>query len=174
MQQPDRTMPGVLRELNQMEFEYADGEGIDFEPYSAFLSEEETRNWIRAWTGNRSLDGKEYLVFGQDGTGGYAAFWCVRPNAPVLEQPIVFFGSEGDIGVLAIGFADYLWLLAGGYGPFEALTYPNSARAAHPEFTAFANLHSSENKKSAHEVLSRARAEFPKFEEEIRSLCSSI
>jgi hypothetical protein len=68
MHQFDRSMPAILRELNEMEFEYADGEGIDFEPYLDFLSEEETRDWIRAWTGNRSLDGEEFLVFGQDGT----------------------------------------------------------------------------------------------------------
>jgi len=172
MQQPDRVMPGVLKDLNQMDFDYANGEGIDFEPYTEFLSEEETRKWIRAWTGNGSLDGEEFRVFGQDGTGGYAAFWCVRRSASVLEQPIVFFGSEGQIGVLASGFADYLWLLAGGFGPYEALAYPESERAELPEFLAFAVRHSGTKKKTPSEVLANARAEFPTFEEGIRSLCS--
>jgi hypothetical protein len=171
MEQLDRNMPGELRELNRMEFDYADGAGIDFEPYDEFLSEEETQHWIRAWTGNPSLTGKEYLVFGQDGTGGYAACWCVRPRVPVLEQPIVFFGPEGDIGVLASNFSDYLWLLAWGFGPFEALTYSESERPPHQPFTAFARLHSRESQKSASEVLSKARAEFPDFEEGIRSVC---
>jgi hypothetical protein len=164
-------MPGVLRDLNRMECDYADGGGIDFEPYHEFLSEEETRHWIRAWTGSPSLSGKEYRVFGQDGTGGYAAFWCVRPGAPVLLQPIVFFGSEGAVGVLASNFADYLWLLAGGFGPFEAVTYSESERPPNPQFTAFARLHAGESQKSASEVLSIARAEFPDFEEGVRSEC---
>jgi hypothetical protein len=171
MEQPDRNMPGVLRDLNRMEFDYADGTGIDFEPYDEFLSEAETQNWIHAWTGNPSLTGKEYMVFGQDGTGGYAAFWCVRPGAPLLQQPIVFFGSEGAIGVLASNFADYLWLLAGGFGPFEAVTYSNYERPPNRQFTAFARLHSGESQKSASEVLSKARAEFPDFEDRIRSAC---
>jgi hypothetical protein len=171
MEKLGRSMPPVLRDLNRMEFDYAGGAGIDFEPYSEFLSEADTRKWIRAWTGNPSLAGEEYRVFGQDGTGGYAAFWCVRPGAPVLQQPIVFFGSEGAVGVLASHFADYLWLLAGGFGPFEALTYSESERPPNQPFTAFARLHSGETQKSASEVLSKARAEFPEFEEGIRSAC---
>ena len=111
-------------------------------------------------------------MFGQDGTGGYAAFWCVRPGAPLLQQPIVFFGSEGALGVLASNFADYLWLLAGGFGPFEALTYSKSDRLQSRPFTAFARLHSGNGGKSVSEVLSKARAEFPDFEERIRSACS--
>jgi hypothetical protein len=171
MEQLDRGMPPVLRDLNRMEFDYADGAGIDFEPYDEFLSEVDTQKWIRAWTGNSALTAEEYRVFGQDGTGGYVAFWCVRSEAPVLQQPIVFFGSEGAVGVLASDFSDYLWLLAGGFGPFEALTYSESERPSNQAFTAFARLHSGESQKSAAEVLSKARAEFPDFEEEIRSAC---
>jgi hypothetical protein len=171
MEPLDRSMPPVLRDLNRMEFDYADGDGIDFEPYDEFLSEVDTQKWIRAWTGNPSLTGEEYRVFGQDGTGGYVAFWCVRPGAAVPEQPIVFLGSEGAVGVLASHFADYLWLLAGGFGPFEALTYSESERPPNLQFTAFARLHSGAGQKSASEVLSKARAEFPDFEEEIRSAC---
>lgn len=171
MQRLDNAMPSVMKELHRLDFDYADGNGMDFEPYMEFLTEEETRIWIRAWTGNSALDGSEFRVFGQDGTGGYAAFWCVRPDATVLEQPIVFFGSEGELGVLANSFMDYLWLLAGGFGPFEALACPESERAANQKFSAFATVHSNTNKSTLSEVLSRARAEFPKFEDGVRSLC---
>jgi hypothetical protein len=119
MRQLPREMPGVMIELHQMKFDYADGYGMDFEPYTEFLSEEETCDWIRAWTGNRSLDGTEYRVFGQDGSGGYAAFWCVLPNATILQQPIVFFGSEGELGVLASDFGDYLWGAESGAPPTD-------------------------------------------------------
>jgi hypothetical protein len=88
-----------------------------------------------------------------------------------LEQPIVFFGSEGQLGVLANNFWDYLWLLAGGFGPDEALAYPNEKRAAHPEFTAFADTHAGANRGTPAEILSRARTAFPEFEASVRSLC---
>ena len=171
MQKLDRAMPAVMKELHRLEFDYADGEGIDFEPYEEFLSEEETQSWIRVWTGNPSLEGKEYLVFGQDGTGGYAAFWCARADAAILDQPIVFFGSEGELGVLASNFADYLWILAGGFGPFEILAFPETIRTANSEFNAFAAKHAAASKKSPFEAFSNARAEFPKFDENVRALC---
>jgi hypothetical protein len=108
MSQVNETFPPLLAELHKLEFDYADGEGIDFEPYTEFLSAEDTKSWIQAWTGNNSLEGHEYRIFGQDGSGGYAALWCVRAEQAILEQPIVFFGSEGDLGIVASNFADYL------------------------------------------------------------------
>ncbi|MDJ0345135.1 hypothetical protein QMK19_31840 [Streptomyces sp. H10-C2] len=65
----------------------------------------------------RMLNGDSFRVFGQDGTGGYAAFWLVRPGRSLVEQPVVFLGSEGDVGVVARDLAGYLWLLAEGFGP---------------------------------------------------------
>jgi hypothetical protein len=171
MRRLHREMPGVMQQLHRLELDYADGNGIDFEPYSEFLSEDETRNWIRAWTGNASLEGAEYRIFGQDGTGGYAAFWCIRPDASVFDQPIAFFGSEGELGVVANDFRDYLWLLAGGFGPHEALSYPDEERPAHPEFTRFAIEHALGNRRTPAEILARARSSFPEFEASIHSLC---
>ncbi|WP_017725746.1 hypothetical protein [Acinetobacter baumannii] len=34
--------PDLLKKLHQLDFDYADGDGIDFEPYQDFLSPEET------------------------------------------------------------------------------------------------------------------------------------
>ena len=164
-------MPEVMRNLHEKKFDYADGEGIDFEPYSEFLPRDETEAWLRAWTGNDSLDGLEYRVFGQDGSGGYAAFWCVRPNTPVLEQPIVFFGSEGERAVIARNFADYLWLLAGGFGPYEACASPDTERAANAEFEAFAAAHAESARKTAAATIAAARGEFPQFDKLVAALC---
>ncbi|MEM9604349.1 MAG: SMI1/KNR4 family protein, partial [Pseudomonadota bacterium] len=94
----------MLESLHQIEFDYADGEGIDFEPYQQFLNVEDTKDWFRAWTGNDAVTGEEFRIFGEDGTGGYAAFWLVRDSEDVLEQPIVFLGSEGARGVVACSF----------------------------------------------------------------------
>lgn len=167
----DRTFPPVLAALHRLEFDDAGGGGVDFEPYDAFQSAADNRSWMRAWTGNPELTGEEYRIFGEDGSGGYAGFWLVRPGADLLGQPIVFFGSEGELGVIATNFADYLWLLAGGFGPCEAVSEPGSERAPNRAFTEFARAHATGHEKSPLEVLRRARAEFPDFEETIRSQC---
>lgn len=168
----DVKFPKVLAQLHQLEFDYDEGDGIDFEPYQEFQSAEDNSDWIRAWTGNQDLDGAEYRVFGQDGTGGYAAFWLVRKGKPILEQPIVFFGSEGELGVVARHLGDYLWLLAGGFGPLEAITYPDSDRELNMEIAEVAVRHAAPHEKSARDVIRLAREELPDFEATIRALCS--
>jgi len=165
----DCSFPDVLTKLHEIEFDY--DEGYDFEPYQEFQSAEENADWIKAWTGNASLTGSEYRIFGQDGTGGYAAFWLTRPDKDVLDQPIVFFGSEGELGVVASDFKDYLWILAGGLGPLEAIDYDGEKITPNADFTAFAEEHAKDRKKSPKEILTKARKEFPKFEESIRALC---
>jgi hypothetical protein len=163
MESSREPMPSLMKELQRTEFDYAHGKGIDFEPYREFMSADETRDWLRAWTGNPSVIGSEYLVFGQDGSGGLAAFWCARPDAEVLEQPVVFFGSEGQLGIVASNFWDYLWLLAGGLGPREAVESPVAARLIQPHLSAFAGRHAPGNRQTPAEVLARARSCFPGF-----------
>ncbi|HTE52613.1 MAG TPA: hypothetical protein VK698_17295 [Kofleriaceae bacterium] len=166
----EQRFPPLLAELHNLEFDYDEGEGIDFEPYQEFQSAEDNAAWIQAWTGNKKLTGSEYRIFGQDGTGGYAAFWLVRPGADVLAQPIVFFGSEGEIGVVASDFGDYLWLLASGIGPYEAVSFGADEDATpSADFVDFATRNAP-TKKTARQVLDRARAEFPDFEDGIRAL----
>jgi hypothetical protein len=169
----ERSMPALMKELHALEFDYADGEGFDFEPHADFLSKTETREWIRAWTGNSNLDGSEFLVFGQDATGGHAAFWTVRPGAPVLEQPVVFLGSEGAAAVVARNFLEYMWLLAGGVGPSEAVEQPDRAPAPEPvlrEFRRFAEVHAGATRTAA-EVLDAGRRAFPEFGASIEAIC---
>ncbi|MBP6630669.1 MAG: hypothetical protein KBG28_06955 [Kofleriaceae bacterium] len=165
----DTTFPPPLAALHRLRFDYADGDGMDFEPYDKFLPAAENASWLAAWTGNRELDGHEYRVFGQDGTGGYVAFWMVRKTHELLDQPVVFFGSEGELAILARNFADYLWLLAGGQGPYEVTAgYP---RKPHPDFTLFATEHAPTAARPGAEIVAAARAEFPTFEADVRALC---
>lgn len=166
-------LPPVLAELNRIEWDYDDGDGIDFEPYEEFLTAEETADWFRAWTGNEEVTGAELLVFGQDGTGGYCALWLVRPDADPVDQPVVFLGSEGETGVVARNLADYLWLVAGGYGPLEAVEYPPSddnLRRDVPAARALAERTAPAERKSPREVLAAAQDEFPGFQDWIESL----
>ena len=166
-----RKFPDLLNKLHQIEIDYADGEGIDFEPFNNFYSEEETSEWIKAWTGNKELDGSGYLIFGQDGTGGYAAFWCVRETDDLLQQPIVFFGSEGELGVVAQSFYDYVWLFANGIGPYEAVAYPGLERPQNQEFVEFAETHAPSHKDSANKITEKANNKFPDFVKTIEELC---
>lgn len=171
MTHSDWTMPAVLQALHTLDIDYDDGEGIDFEPYSEFLDEDKTRSWFRAWTGNPEVQGSEYRIFGRDGTGGVAAIWLTLPDRPLLEQPIVFLGSEGQRGVVALNLDEYLWLLAGGIGPCEAIADPLREPRANPAFTAFAEQHSTVGERLPGEVMARARSQCPRFEEEIDALC---
>ncbi len=168
----DPAFPELLAKANQIEIDY-DEDGIDFEPFEEFQSPDETQDWIRAWTGNDELTGAEYRVFGQDGTGGMAALWLQRPDAALLDQPVVFFGSEGDVGVVACDFADYLWLLAGGVGPMEAVDEyrGDDDGKPHAGFAALAAAEASAAKKTAAEVLKRASEAHPTFGADFMALC---
>ena len=74
------------------------------------------------------------------------------------------------MGVVASTVADFLWLLAGGLGPCEAVTVP-SGRPDSPHFAEFAMMYAPESKKSALEVLARAKADFPDFEHRMLEIC---
>jgi hypothetical protein len=166
-----RTFPDVLRELHKLEFDYDDGDGIDFEPYQEFTSRSDVQDWFKAWTGNQSADCDDYLIFGQDGSGGYAAIWPVRKGISIVEQPVVFFGSEGELGIIASNFSDYLWLLAANHGPYEAIEYPDDDRPSNEDFLAFANANAKTPRRRISEIIESAQSEFPEFVQRIRSLC---
>jgi hypothetical protein len=164
----DTKLPVLLSELHQLEFDY--DEGFDFEPYEEFFPAEENAAWFKAWTGNSDVDGAQFRVFGQDGTGGYAALWIAQPNEPIEKQPIVFLGSEGEKGVVALNLDEYLWLLAAGVGPYEAVAYPSLGKP-NAQFTSFAQRNSNVGALPSTEVLARANAAYPGFAEHIDGLC---
>ncbi|MER7181709.1 SMI1/KNR4 family protein [Streptomyces hyaluromycini] len=169
----DRQFPAALAAALVLPFDYDDGNGVDFEPFPAFLSIEETTDWFRAWTGNAELNDGRFRVFGQDGTGGYAAFWLIRPHRPLVDQPVVFLGSEGETGVVARDLSAFLWLLAGGYGPREATTsYEPGWTARHnQELTAVAERFAADHEQSAAAIIEQATREFSDFDDTIMELC---
>lgn len=175
----DRTFPAALVALSSVEFPWDYDEktetpspgNIDYEPYDEFDSAAETTDWIRAWTGNKELDGDAFRVFGQDGTGGLAALWLVRPGQPLTAQPVAFFGSEGETGVVATSLDEFLWLLAGGVGPQEAVEFGSDGGVPHDGLRAVAAQHSGVEPRTPAEVLAAARAEFPDFARTVESWC---
>lgn len=167
----DRSFPPALVEVARVELDYEEGEGVDFEPYDAFDSAEETTDWLRHWTGNHELVGDAYRVFGQDGTGGLAALWCVRPGRPLAEQPVVFLGSEGERGVVAANLSDFLWVLADGLGPMEIVEYEQYEARPNTALTELAERHATTPRRTTREIVTAARAEFPTFSDDIDELC---
>lgn|GEM_PF-832966 len=138
---------------------------VDFEPFEEFLDPDDTADWFRGWTGNPEADADQFRVFGQTADGGYAAFWLVREDAPLAEQPIVFLGSDGETGVVACDLPSFLWLVADGSGPYEAVEHPTRRSSPHPEFTAVAEKHAGTERMTARQVVAAARDEFPDFED---------
>ncbi|QIQ02096.1 SMI1/KNR4 family protein [Streptomyces liangshanensis] len=171
----DRHFPAPLASAMAVRLDHVGVDGVDFEPFTTFLTADETTDWFRAWTGNRELSGDEFRVFGQDGTGGYAAFWLVRPDQPLTEQPVVFLGSEGETGVVARDLGAFLWLLAAGVGPWEAATShdPEPGWTPHPnrDLTAIAAQFAPDHRASAAAVIEQATGEFPDFDDTLMNLC---
>ncbi|MFI1311404.1 SMI1/KNR4 family protein [Streptomyces albidoflavus] len=167
-----REFPAALAAALAGGFDYDDGDGVDFEPFPEFLSAGETAEWFRAWTGNPEVDGACFRVFGQDGTGGYAAFWLVREGRGLDEQPVVFLGSEGETGVVARDLADLLWLLAGGLGPREAAAGYGAEGGARPDAAreAVAERFAPGRRRGPVEVVAAAGAGFPGFDGHVRGL----
>lgn len=165
-------LPNLLRAASKLKYEYTNGEYIDFYPEPEFEAQEETRRWFMAWTGNPNADYSPFLVFGGDGTGGRAAVWRVNCEKPIEDQPIVFFGSEGELGVVAANSRAYIRLLAGGIGPYEAIAYQGLQRPLHEPFAQLASDNGIDLSSDLWEVVRSAQAAFPNFEAQIRALCS--
>ena len=163
--------PAALVAVSGIGFPYDDDESVDYEPYPGFMPEDENASWFPMWIGNQAEDGRQFRVFGQDGSGGYAAFWLVREGAAIEQQPVVFFGSEGAIGVVARDLGRYLWLLADGWGPFEAVEYGQWTTRPRPELIAIAEQFAPQARLGAAEVVAEALAEFPGFTAYIEGLC---
>ena len=158
----DDDFPAALAALAAVGFPYG-GDEADYEPYDAFLSAEWATDWFRAWTGNPEVDGDRFRIFGQDGSGGYAVFWLARAGAPLTSQPIAFLGSEGQLGIVARDLSDFLWLLADGSGPYEAVDDDWAPRPVDPAVVAIAEQWARPPRRTVVEVVTAARAEFPDF-----------
>lgn len=171
----DRQFPAPLAAAMAVRLDCIGEDGVDFEPFEAFLTADETTDWLRSWTGNRELHGQDFRVFGQDGTGGSVAFWLIRPGQPLVEQPVIFLGSEGETGVVASNLGAFLWLLADGYGPWEAATSsdPEPDWVAHPnrELAGIAEQFAPHHRAPAATVIEQATREFSGFDDSMMALC---
>ena len=173
----DLALPTALAEVAEVGFEWEWDEetdetrGCDFELYDQFEKPDRTAWWFRLWTGNQEVDGSEFRFFGTTGAGDYTGFWLVRPDGPIIDQPVVYVGSEGERGVIASDLGDLLWLFAAGLGPAEAFTDPNSATQPNEAFQTIAERHAPRRRRFPAQIVTAARAEFPHFSDLIDAMC---
>ncbi|MEV4510121.1 SMI1/KNR4 family protein [Dactylosporangium sp. NPDC049525] len=158
MEGEDRTLPAALAAAHVERF-CDDHDGHDFQPYDEFMWSVETLEWCRSWIGNPAVDAVPFRVFGQDGSGGLAAFWIRVADAEIETQPIVFLGSEGELHVVAKDLGDYLWLLANGVGPLETVDGTNRTTTPIPALTAVAQRYTGELHRPTATVIDAAQAE---------------
>lgn len=69
---------------------------------------------IKAWLGGLPSDGSRLIVFAQDGTGSLFCLWLRPEHDDVDRAPVVYLGSEGEVGVLARDPAAFLEFVASG------------------------------------------------------------
>jgi hypothetical protein len=69
---------------------------------------------ITAWLGALPRDGTRLIVFAQDGTGSLFCLWLRPGRDDVDSAPVVYLGSEGELGVLGKDPAAFLEFVASG------------------------------------------------------------
>lgn len=162
----DEPFPAALRALHDHQAAHGFGK-IDFEMCDHFAF-----GGPHAWTGNPAAE-REFRVFGQDGSGGLAAFWLVHQGRPVEEQPVVFLESEGAMGPVAPNLCDLLHLLAGGIGPYEAITFGASYwdAAPQPEIARIAEDHFGPRRaRTPQEIIDDADSEYSDLMDRVDAL----
>ncbi|MDQ0599790.1 hypothetical protein QF037_004135 [Streptomyces canus] len=66
--------------------------------------------------------------------------------------------------------SDFLWVLANGTGPMEAVEYDEHPSRPNALLTALAEAHATTPRRPARTIIAEARAEFPTFSEDIEEL----
>ena len=147
-----------------------EGEGGNLGEIDLELGAQIEPGTLTAWTGNPDAE-REFRIFAQDGGGGVVAFWLVHAGKPYEEQPIVFLGSEGEVGPIACDLADFLYLLAGGVGPYEAIEYGStSGKPTFPKIGKLAATLAKRDGRSPLDVLAAAADQYLDLHERIAAL----
>lgn len=97
----ENRFPKTLRSLNELEFDYLDGEGIGFEPYRRFLSREEANHWLLA----QGVGPCEFVVYGTERCRECAIFesFAHRHAKKMSGTSVADPQFQIDCRVLAVG-----------------------------------------------------------------------
>jgi len=172
--QQELVLPKALARLRATEGRWDE---MDFELYETIEPLDETRAWLTAWTGNAAPPFVDDLrVFGQDGTGGKVAFLRTDRTRKIVDEPIVFFGSEGALGVVARDLADFFVLFAANLGPMEKVEHapddPPEVSRPLPHVKAVLDEHfPAAASRSLKQVYADAATTAPEFVSTVRAAC---
>jgi hypothetical protein len=169
----ERVLPKALAALFALQGKRGiKGSEIDFEIYERFEPPEEAERWMKAWTGNSEARSDEVRIFGQDGTGGMAALWRRDRSKPLEGDPVVFFGSEGSLGVVSKDLADFFVLFAAGIGPMEAVEWrPQEGKPLDAVGDILRKSFPASASRTAKDVNADATPSLPDFVPRIRAIC---
>lgn len=98
-------LPSIFEGLADVGAEHAEFELCD---------PSESDDSVTAWLGALPSDGTRLIVFGQDGTGSLYTLWLAPGHDDVETAPVVYLGSEGELGVLGKDPAAFLEFVASG------------------------------------------------------------
>jgi len=111
-------LPQTLVELIKFSDKYEEESFVE----SFYLNDDIEEDFFETWLDNGETDAekrKEYaehmLVFAcADGTGGAYAMWIQEGNTDLEEAPIIFYGSEGEIEIVAQNLKELIKILSWG------------------------------------------------------------
>lgn len=116
-----RTLPDKLAQMKKKKFHLEHLDGFEFQE-----ADQETLDaWFNTKNGNQS---KYLYSFAQDGTGGMFCLWSESGSNDLENGQVVYLSSEGDFGVLAANFDDFLSVLAGGLNLYDLVFYGNTTQ----------------------------------------------
>jgi hypothetical protein len=98
-------LPSIFEGITDVGAEHAEFELCD---------PDESAGNIAAWLGATPKDGTRFINFAQDGTGSLFCLWLRPGHDDVETAPVVYLGSEGELGVLAKDPAAFLEFVASG------------------------------------------------------------
>lgn len=118
---PSDPLPIALQDLGKVDQLWDVEEGVDLELDSGLSTLQEAAQELQSWLGTAPAVVVPIRWFGQDRSGGRYGLWILHAEAALEAQPVVFFGSEGEHGVIARDLADFLVLLSRGISVLDVI-----------------------------------------------------
>lgn len=137
----------------------------DLEGYASFNEQYKPSDWAQ----NPALD-QQLLTFAMDGAGGQFTLWR-QPGKPLLENPVVQLGDDGELHVLANDFASFVALVAEGVNLFSRDTDDLTPRPQVKEFVK--QTWGTRDFGDAGSILATASTAWSNFEEWMRAQVKS-
>lgn len=121
--------------LSQIRSEFGTSNAETEDPLDFEFYEELKFDGLDGLLGNTDAEqklSKDFVFFGERGCGSMAAVWLLEGRS-INYAPVVLFGSEGELEVIASDFLTFTALCGLGYDMFQFLRVKDLASAWHSE-----------------------------------------